>query len=171
VGRIAIVQSVERVTDEGGKGVDVKVDGGANPTIVEHYTDPGDDSLPLPGDSAALEDSSGLGAEQATGYADTRSTGKARAGEKRIYARKPDGSVACDVWLKGDETIAISFGSGGSFECRANGDVVINGVVISKTGSVRAPGDVVALAATELTAVHLATHTHASVGSPPTPGT
>lgn len=174
--RVALVLSSARVTKDG-HGVDVKVDGDANPTVVEHYSDPGDDSIPLPGDWAALEDSSGTGGEQCAGYADTRNIGKARAGEKRIYARKPDGSVACDVWLKGDETIAISFGAGGSLECKANGDVVINGVVISKTGNVSAPGDVIALATTPVVGlvgpVHLSSHMHATAAtgapSPPTP--
>lgn len=159
--RVGIVLSSSRVFGDTGHGVDVKVDGDANPTVVEHYADPGDDSVPLPGDSAALEDSSGTGGEQCTGYADTKNAGKARAGEKRIYARRPDGSVACDVWLKGDESIAVTFGAGGSFECKANGDVVINGVKIDKLGNVTTRGEVTA----GLTPIKLTSHAHPTAGT------
>lgn len=168
MGRVALVLTSDRTDDETGHGVDVKVDpGGGDTTYVDHFADVGDDSQPLPGDYAALNDTSGTGGEQASGYADTRNAGKALPGEKRIYARKPDGSVACDVWLKGDETIAITFGGGGAITCKENGDVVINGVVISALGKVTAPLDVVANAKVIANAVSLAHHVHPTAATGP----
>lgn len=167
--RVARVLSAERVNGDEGEGVDVKVDpGGGDTTVVPHFADLGDDSLPLSTDYAALADSSGMGAEHITGYADVQNEGKAKPGEKRIYARRPDGSVACDVWLKGDESIAITFGAGGSLACKPNGDVVINGVTISKSGAVSAPGEVTAKSST--TPIALSAHVHGSAapGSPTT---
>jgi hypothetical protein len=165
--RTAQVVSSTRVSGEDGYGLDVTIDpGGGDATIVSHYAASGDDAPPLDGDYCALTDASGTGAENAVGYADVQTAGKASPGEKRIYARKPDGSVACDVWLKGDETIEITFGLGGAISCKANGDVVINGVTISKLGKITAPLDVVANGGTA--PVSLATHLHtsAAAGSP-----
>lgn len=174
MGRVAEVLSTKRVNDEAGHGVDVKVDpAGGNPSTVPHFADPGDDSLPLPGDFAALEDSAGSGAEQVAGYADTRNVGKAAAGEKRIYGRSSSGTPVCEIWLKGDGTIVIT-NDGGSFEMAPSGAVTINGVVIDPDGNVSVPGEVTAMAESPGTSVTLSQHIHPTgVGpsSPPTPGT
>lgn len=106
--RIAEVLDSTRVNDEGGHGLDVKCDpGGGDNVTAPHFADAGDDGRPLPGDFAALEDSSGSGAEQVTGYADTKNAGRAAKGEKRIYARNPSGEVVAEVWLKGDGTVHV----------------------------------------------------------------
>jgi len=175
--RIGEVLSTERVVEDGAYGVDVKFDpgGGANAT-APHFADPGDDSLPLPGDFLALEDSVGAGAEQATGYADTRNAGKARPGEKRIYARDASGAVVVDLWLQRDGSIVISNGAG-SFTMKKTGAVEINGVVIGVDGSISAKGEVTANASTPLP-IKLSAHTHLTAGTgtpskpvpfPPTP--
>lgn len=104
---VALVLSTERVSGEDGHGVDVKVDVGGDPFTADHYAGAGDDSPPLPGDTAALAESAGSGQEHVTGYADTRNVGRAAAGEKRIYARNPSGAVVADVWLKGDGTVHV----------------------------------------------------------------
>jgi hypothetical protein len=162
--RTAQVVSSTRVSDVDGHGLDVTVDpGGGDATTVSHYASSGDDAPALASDFCALTDASGTGAENVVGYADVKNAGKAAPGEKRIYARKPDGSVTCDIWLKGDETIVMTFGAGGSFECKANGDVVINGVTISKLGAITARGEVTANAAT--IPVKLAGHTHLTAGT------
>lgn len=178
--RIAEVQSTRRTNDETGHGVDVKVDpGGGALSTVPHFADPGDDSLPLPGDFAALEDSAGSGAEQVTGYADVANVGKAVPGEKRTYGRDSNKTPVCEVWLKGDGTIVIANDSG-SFEMAPNGAVTINGVVIDADGNISAPGEVTAdgevtaMAASPATSVTLSHHIHPTgVGpsSPATPGT
>ena len=108
VSRVAQVLDATRVNDEDGHGLDVKCDpGGGNNITAPHFADAGDDSPPLPGDFAALADSSGSGAEHVTGYADTKNAGRAAKGEKRIYARNPSGAVVAEVWLKGDGTVHV----------------------------------------------------------------
>lgn len=163
--RIGKVLASQRVHDEDGHGLDVQCDpsGGANVTAPV-FTPPGVDAVPLPGDYAALTDAPGAGAEQTSGFADVKNAGKARPGELRLYARRSDGSVSIELWLRADGTLEI--GSGG--------DVTINGVVITASGEVRAPGEVTAMA-TLPTKVSLSTHMHptAATGAPssPTPGT
>jgi hypothetical protein len=89
-------------------------------------TNPGVDALPLPGDTVALEDSSGTGCEQATGYADTRNAGKAAPGEVRLYSRDASGAVMGDVWLKGDGSI-VATNAGGSLTLSAVGVLSVAG--------------------------------------------
>jgi len=170
--RVGEVLSFERVVEEGAHGADVKVDpGGTANVTAPHYADAGDDSHPLPGDFVALEDSSGAGAEQATGYADVRNAGKARAGEKRIYARNVAGAPVVEVWLKNDGSIVIANGTG-AFELAPSGAVTINGVTISPSGAISAPGEITAKSTT--TPVSLTQHIHPTGLGPsgaPTPGT
>jgi hypothetical protein len=160
--RFAVVLHVERVSDDG-HGLDVVCDpgGGANLT-APHCANPGDDSSPLPGDFAQLGESSGTGAESAVGYCDTRNAGKAKPGEKRIYARNASGSVVVDLYLKGDGSLVIDNGSG-KVELQSSGAVVINGVVISKLGAITAPLEVTAMAKT----VPIALSTHVHLGAAP----
>lgn len=171
--RVAEVLDSTRTDDEAGKGLDVKCDpGGGDNVTAPHFADPGDDSRPLPGDYAALEDSAGSGAEQVTGYADVRNAGKAAAGEKRIYARDASGALKIELWLKGDGRLVIT-NSSGTVEMAANGDVTINGVVIDADGNITAPGEVTAMAAVPAESVTLSQHIHgtgAGPSDPPTPG-
>jgi len=168
--RVAAVLSSERVTDDDGHGVDVKCDPGGNPITAPHFADAGDDSQPLPGDFVALGDSSGSGGEHVSGFADVRNEGKAKPGEKRIYARDASGAVKIELWLRGDGSLVIDNGSG-QVELAKSGDVTINGVVIDASGNVKAPGEVTAMASA--VPVKLSTHFHGTgVGpsSPPQPG-
>lgn len=172
--RIAQVKAFERVSDENGEGADVTVDAGdGDPATVPHFADPGDDSQPLPGDDAALEDSGGSGGEQAVGYADTRNAGLAAPGEKRIYSRSAAGAVMAWVWLHADGSVIVENAAGGVIEMAAGGDVTINGVVIAMDGSVTAPGEVTAMLTGPGTGVNLSTHPHPTAVGPtgtPTPG-
>lgn len=128
MGRVAIVLSSSRVVDQGGHGVDVKCDPGGGPNVTApHFTNPGVDAQPLPGDSAALEDSSGTGAEHATGFADTKSAGRAGPGELRIYARDQSGEVTGELWLQGDGTIVATNSSGGALTLSSDGVVSVSG--------------------------------------------
>lgn len=159
--RVAIVLSVERVVDDGGAGVDLKV-GPMFPATVPHFSDPGEDSPPLPGDSVALDESSGSsGAEHATGYADTKNAGIAQPGEKRLYARDENGNVVSTFYLKRDGSIELT-----AERFVFKGDVRIEGK-LDTTGEVTAKAGTVA-------AVKLTTHEHLSPVGPtqgPTPGT
>lgn len=171
-GQIGIVESSERAEDEGAHVVEVQCDpGGGAAVTAEHYAPPGVDARPLPGDTVALQPSTGSGRMQAAGYADTRNEGKAEAGEHRVYARDANGEVVAEVWVKGNGDVAIR-------SIKAGGKVTINGVEIDQDGNIATPGAVAASG--EITAmatgpgVKLSTHLHpTAIGptSPPTPGT
>jgi hypothetical protein len=165
MGRIAEVQITRRVADADGHGLDVQCDPGGGANVTAPVFGPaGTDAVPLPGDFVALEDSVGAGAEHATGFADVGLAGRAQPGEVRLYARRTDGSLAIELWLKADGTLVI--GSGG--------DVTINGVTITASGAIRAPGEVTAMASSPASSVSLSTHYHGSNTGPttkPLPGT
>lgn len=167
MGRVAEVLAFERVTDESGAHVDeVKVDpGGGAITTAEHFGAAGDDAPPLPGDYAALEETSGAGREQCTGYLDPKNEGRAAPGEKRIYARDAQGVLVADIWLKGNGDVELK-------SIRAGSKIILNGVEIDQTGNITAPGEVTAMGAA--VPVNLSTHLHPTAmgpTSPPTPGT
>lgn len=174
MGRTAEVRRVERATDAGGFGVDLVCDpGGGRSVTVPFYTTPGVDALPLPGDTVALEDTSGMGCEMGVGTGDTRNAGTAATGEVRLYARDAAGNVKAELWLKGDGS-AVFANALGRIELGANGTVTINGVTIDPAGNIVTTGEVTAKAATPATAVNLSTHLHGTGVGPttaPTPGT
>jgi hypothetical protein len=113
--RIAELLSFTRATVDEAKISDVKVDpgGGANIT-ARHYSAPGDDSHPLPGDSVVLVEAPGAGAQSAVGYLDPVNEGQAAAGEKRVYSRNADGEPVAEVWLKSDGEVLVRSIEGGS---------------------------------------------------------
>ena len=132
MGRTAVVLEFDRSED----GPDVKADpgGGANVT-APHYSAPGDDSAPLPGDVVAMSRSNGTGAEHVTGYHDGKNDGIAKAGEKRIYARDPAGVVVAEVYLQGDGTILFKNASGAG-TLNPDGSMTLNGAKVTLTGDV-----------------------------------
>ena len=117
-------------------GSDIKSDRGSGDNVTaQHFTAPGDDSRPLPGDYASLSDAAGTGNQTATGYHDPKNPPKAEPGEKRIYARDSTGAVVAEMWLKASGDILISNGPG-VFTMLADGSVNINGLVISPDGEI-----------------------------------
>lgn len=108
-GTLATVISCERKVEEDGSHlVDVHVDSGAGvPEEVELYQPPGEDSLPLPGDSALLQEAPGTGIKAVVGFDDPVNAGKAAEGEKRVYSRTVEGKLAADIWLKNDGSVHI----------------------------------------------------------------
>lgn len=180
MGRLAEVLGSQRTSDEAGEGLDVQVDpGGSSPKTVPHFADPGDDSCPLPGDFVALEDSDGSGAEQATGYADTKNAGRAKPGEAGRVGRNAQGKIVCSWYLLEDGTVVIS-NDNASFRMAQDGTVTINGVKIDKDGNVSGPGtiaadgEITAKAGNPATSVTLTQHVHIDgMGGtqPPTAGT
>jgi hypothetical protein len=163
MGRIAEVLSIERTSD----GTAIKVDpgGGANVT-AQHFADAGDDSQPLPGDFTALEDSSGAGAEQVSGYHDPKNAGQAGPGEKRIYSRNADGAPVAEVWLKANGEVVIKvLASSAPITIESTGPIVV------KSPDVRlgdAPGRPVARVG-DLVAVTVPQLLSAAPGSPCVP--
>lgn len=150
MGLIARVLSFTRVTREGFKMSDVKLDpdGGSN-IIGEHFASPGDDSVPLDTDYAAVMGVRRSGGGVVVGYADPINDPEAGPGEVRKYGRDPATGLAVNqVWLKSDSSVLIS-NALGAIELKADGSVNINGAIISAAGEVtNAAGKV------------LGTHTH-----------
>jgi hypothetical protein len=179
MGGIAEVISIDRSAEP----AEIKVDA-EDPRTPEHYQPAGDDALPLAGDFAAVEgDDEGSSSGQVVGYHDPIDANrKASPGEKRIYARSPEGVLVAEVWLKNDGTLALKSvlaTSGGSIDIQPSGNVVINGVTFDPEGNISTPGDIEAggdidaegtIAAPEVAIAGLAhsTHTHnsAAPGSP-----
>lgn len=114
---------------------EVKIDRGGGDTLrAGHFTDPGIDAAPLPGDVAAVEGSSGTGSGQVTGYQDPETKPEAAGGEIRIYSRSAPGVVAAKVWVKKSGEILITNGTG-TFTLNPDGTVEANGAVIDLTGN------------------------------------
>lgn len=159
MGRLGEVLDFERTED----GPETKVDlGGGEIVTAGHYDSAGVDAPPLPGDTAALEDSTGTGAQQVSGYQDTKNEGEAAPGEVRFYARNAAGAIMAELWMKGDGTIEFS-NTLGAGKLNPDGTAEINGATITLTGDV-----ITALG------VSLDTHLHPSpMGptGPPTPNT
>lgn len=128
MGRIAIVDGSERVEQEDGTHVkDVKcLPGGRNAVTAAHFADAGDDSLPLPGDAAALEESSGTGTGQVAGYHDPKTPPKAGPGEKRIYARSAPGTASAEIWLQADGSVRIEVFTSATLFIKSPGTVIID---------------------------------------------
>jgi hypothetical protein len=177
MGLISIVRQFARTVVEGAYRTYVTHDPGYPDTNEAYVFGPsGEDSPPLPEDSVYLGDSPGAGRENALGYMDTRNEGVAEPGEKRMYARDPDGAIVATIWMQGDGTIFLSNGNG-SIEMAPSGDVTINGVTIDTSGNISTDGDIDAggdiTATGEVTGgalpIALTTHTHNdSLGGPTT---
>lgn len=123
-----------RGTRNDAKLSDVKLDPGGGPNVTaEHFSAPGDDSYPLAGDYVVNVSIQRSGGSAVVGYLDPKNDQKAAAGEKRIYARKADGSSVVELWLKNDGT-AVLENANGSVRLSPNGDIEVVGAAISITG-------------------------------------
>jgi hypothetical protein len=95
----------------GAQAPEAKVDrGGGDSITAYHFSAPGDDSQPLPGDVAFVAEDEGAGNGQIVGYQDPKTSPAAGVGEKRIYSRSGPGVVAAEVWLKADGSIDLLTG-------------------------------------------------------------
>jgi hypothetical protein len=165
MGTTAVVQSFERVSDEDGEGVDVKIEtaGEDNVDEAEHFANVGDDAPPLKGDFAAVSEAPGAGSLRVAGYVDSKNPGKALGGEKRIYARSADGAPVAEIWLHGDGLVEITaLAPGGRYK--------IGKVEIDQDGNIKTPGEVTAKADTPAM-VTLTQHIHPTGTGPSGPAT
>lgn len=123
MGRVAEVLSTER--DAAGV-LTVRVDPGGGAVVsAEHFAPAGDDSCPLPGDFAAIEDSAGKGAEQVTGYSDA-TPGVAEPGEVRKYSRNADDEVVAVLWLKRDGSLELESLTGEPLRLKTTGPIILD---------------------------------------------
>jgi hypothetical protein len=103
MGLIGKILSFVRQMRNGANVSDVKSTiAGKYPVTPEHYSSPGDDSHPLPGDYDFLVPTKQKGRMAAVGYVDPNNTQAAQAGEKRIYARDSSGVEIVQLHLKND---------------------------------------------------------------------
>ena len=142
MGLIAFLKSFTRTEQNGAKVSDVKIDiGGGDIATAEHFSTPGDDSAPLPGDYTISVNIERAGGRVIVGYLDPKNDQKAGLGEKRIYSRKADGSNAVDLWLKADGSVILA-NELGSFTLQSNGECVINNVTIDPSGNISTLGTI-----------------------------
>lgn len=137
MGRVAQLLSFVRAVAGTAKVSDATVDRGAgDDRTAQHFSDTGDDSVPLPGDYAHLSGQAGEGRDSVVGYIDPANEQKAGPGEKRIYARDPStGAQVVEVWLMGDGSAIIDNGNG-SILLQDDGEVNINGARITTDGRI-----------------------------------
>lgn len=170
MGRLATVLAMVRTIRNGANAVDITANIGGNFNVTElHLSAPGDDSLPLPGDYAALLEVVGSGQGLSVGYADPLNVGTSEPGEKRIYARDSAGAVVSFIHLKNDGSVTILNAGGGALLLAASGNININGVIIDPSGNITTTGAVEA-ASVEAAGLELAGHTHAVTTAPGTTG-
>ena len=145
-----------------------------------HFSDPGDDSHPLPGDLAILTESVGNGGKAVVGYVDPKNEQRAKAGEKRIYSRDSSGAAIAEIQLHSDgkcrvqnaigglrvkaDGSVILFNLNGGLTLEAGGDVVINGVRITPAGKITGVTEL------EVDSKELKGHTHDITGGSSAPG-
>lgn len=183
MGLISLLKSFTRRNQNDVRSSVTKSDpGGGNLLTSDHFSDAGDDSFPLPGDYQALVKGPRSGETMSIGYADTKNTPKALAGDKRIYARDAStGLVVVEVWLQNDGTATMSNDTGsftlaptgsikglngnGSFELEAGGDFAVNGAKIDTNGKITSPVGFVGPSAV-INSKELAEHDH-KAGTPP----
>ncbi len=139
MGKIAFLLSFVRSISNGVKVSRVKVDpgGGANIT-PEHYASPGDDSFPLEGDYVLLVATPRTGNFSVAGYLDPLNIQTAQEGEKRLYSRDSSGAEIARVHLKNTGEVEV-VNSNGFMRLLANGNVDLNGVIISPAGQITLP--------------------------------
>jgi hypothetical protein len=138
-----------------------KIDkGGGYNNEAQHYAPAGDDSYPMPGDSAAAITTQGTGKIVVVGYVDLNNEQKAELGEKRIYARDSGGMGIVELWLKADGSAVIE-NHFVSISLLADGSINLNGVTIDPTGAVSVP------ASLKVAGKEVNGHAHAGVTSGP----
>ena len=175
MGRIAKILSFTRRVVNGIFFSDVKMnpDGGSNIT-GEHFADSGNDSPPLPDDTAVTVGIQRNGGQVPVGYIDTKNAGVAVPGEARIYGRDNAGIKINEIYLKADGSILIAnFFSGSEIELKADGAVLItNGFgsfELKLDGTIDMNGATVTLLGDVITALgrSLDTHVHPGVTTGP----
>lgn len=166
MGGVARVLTTDKEQRNGANVAGVQHDpGGGAVATGDHYSAPGDDAVPLPGDYAITTDVRREGGEDVVGYIDPKNEHKAGPGEKRIYGRDPStGDAVVELWLKSDGSM-IGQNALGFFALLANGNVNINGVIIDPSGNITTPASVAAPSIVA-SGKELAGHDHPA-GTPP----
>lgn len=172
MGLLATVIAFTRSVVAGAQTPEAKLTAGGDETLTAgHFSSPGDDAHPLPGDVVFVSDDEGQGNGQIVGYQDPKTSPVAAAGEKRIYARSAPGVVAAEVWLKADGTLLLK-NAVTTLELKPSGEATVGNAV----GSIKLDGSglVTFTAPLPLGSVGSHTHTHTTPfgpSGPPIPNT
>lgn len=181
MGRIGRVLDFVRRVKNGINFAEVQSSPGREGIITpQHFSAPGDDSAPLPTDYDFIVDIEGSGRAGVLGYIDAFLAGITSPGEKRIYARDSAGVLKGSIYLKRNGDIVHATGlaallmqsdgvnvlgnPSGGVAVAANGDVDINGVIITAAGVVTVPTSL------SVAGKELAGHDHAITGGSSAPG-
>ena len=149
-------QSIKRITGSA-KTTDIICDVGSGACRQPHLYQPaGDDSQGLPGDFLYIGDAARNSTAAVIGSIDPINEQKSGPGEKRIYARKEDGTTAVEIWLKADGSVIASNEIGG-YVLNADGSVNINGITILANGEITG--------VTKINGIEYMSHTHTGVTS------
>jgi hypothetical protein len=106
VGFLATVVSFARTVLAGEQAPECRLDlDGGDASTAHHFSPPGVDAVPLPGDVAYAGDDAGAGKAQIVGYQDPKTAGLAEPGEVRLYSRSGPGVMAVELWLKADGSL------------------------------------------------------------------
>lgn len=109
--------------------------GGGRVITTPVFSPAGEDSQPLANDYAAAVTTEGNGRAVVVGYSDPTNERQAQPGEVRRYARRPDGTVAVQLFLHADGSAEL-FNDSGRIELMADGEVRINGARITRNGRI-----------------------------------
>jgi len=100
MGRQGKVVGFERRVEDGAQVSYVKVDTGADVEEVQHLEPPGEDSPPIVGDFAAVEELGDSGTKHAVGYHDPKSDATSVEGDKRFVSRTTvGGQKIAELWM------------------------------------------------------------------------
>ena len=128
-----------------------KIEGGASDTDdVDHFGPSGDDSPPLPDDSAVAVELDDDGEQSAAVAYSDGLTRTALPGEKRFYARDTAGAVVSEIHMTRDGGVRIEkIGGGPKVLVNADGSIELSNsaatVSVSPTGAIKLSGTSVSL--------------------------
>ena len=72
------------------------------------YSQPGEDSRPIPGDSMAFIHGDNIGGKVAVGFLDTVNAPVSSPGEKRLYSRNSSGAIQAIVYFREDGVLEVN---------------------------------------------------------------
>ncbi len=171
---LAVVKDIVRVSRKGTRPLVAQTteitasQGGVAPLTLTHGAPAGIDSAPMPGDYVYLGDTDGTGRGRVINYVDPLKVDVTLPGEIALYSRYADTKLISGfVFLRNDGAMfGINIAGGnqwrldadgrvlisnaaGSITIEVNGDVNINGAIISAAGEI-----------TNAAGIVLGTHTH-----------
>lgn len=155
MGFLGRLLSFVRAERNGAKLSDVKIDLGGGEILTANYAQPsGEDSQPLPDDTAVVVRLPQSGRVLIVAMVESDAVQSANAGEKRLYARDAARGEVVQLWLKNDGTAVLSNDNGsftlfpdgsqkganesGYYELKSDGTMDINTATIDPEGNIKA---------------------------------